>query len=132
MEGLTAPLGLRLPIEAERWWGWHDGVPEKACAVAGDRELGGPGFQFLPLAEAVEHYRAGRETARRAAARLVDDEFADPDRWWNPAWFTIITAGHGVSVTVDCSVAEGDATPVRAVGGPMEPGAGSLGELVSL
>jgi hypothetical protein len=56
MDALTEPLGLRLPVEAQLWWGWHDGAADGGYAIS--RELG-PGRQFLSLSAAVEHYERG-------------------------------------------------------------------------
>jgi hypothetical protein len=51
MDALTAPLGIRLPAEARRWWGWHDGANAKPGYEA---PLLGPQRPLYPLARAVQ------------------------------------------------------------------------------
>jgi cell wall assembly regulator SMI1 len=129
MDALAAPLGLHLPAEARMWWGWHDGVPAERCALARDRGIGGPGFQFLPLEEAIRDYRTGR----RMVASGGDD--LDVDRAWHPGWLPLTAALNGTVVLIDCSVAEDAASPIYAlrwdsVHEPRQPGARSFGEMV--
>jgi cell wall assembly regulator SMI1 len=102
---LVEPCGLRLPSEAALWWEWRDGVPSER-----PREMGGPAFFFLPLAEAVEQYGASRRVAHTAAR----DE-NEADRLWDPAWLPITMAGYGAVVACDCSVAHDEPTPIRVV-----------------
>ena len=42
IDDLTAPVGLRLPVEARIWWGWHDGVDVRL----GPRTELGPSLPF--------------------------------------------------------------------------------------
>jgi hypothetical protein len=50
MDELTAPLGLSLPVEARRWWGWHDGVDPASARIQADRMVG-PLWRYQPLSE---------------------------------------------------------------------------------
>jgi cell wall assembly regulator SMI1 len=99
------PLDLRLPCEAALWWGWHDGVPSGQ-----PRDMGGPVFRFLTLADAVREYHSSRRVAE-GAARTEDEA----DHLWHPSWFPITNTGYGAVISCDCSVAEGAPTPIRAV-----------------
>jgi hypothetical protein len=95
--------------------------------VAGSRD-GRPGFQFLPLDEAIEEYRTGRETASHA----FDD---NADRGWHRTWLPITIAANG-SVVCDCSAREGEPAPIYNVKWdslhePPKPAARSFGEMVT-
>jgi hypothetical protein len=74
MDALVGPLGLRLPAEAQTWWGWHDGAALQPGDLAKDIELR-PGCEFGSLADAVRIYRERREMA-------ADVHPDDPDRLW--------------------------------------------------
>jgi hypothetical protein len=129
MDELTVPLGLRLPTEARVWWRWHNGVPAERCPLSRDREMGGPGFQFLPLDEAVEQYRSGREIT----ARAFD---GDADRGWPRTWLPITVAANGTVVVCNCAGQEGEPAPIYNVRWdslhePPEPAAPSFGEMVT-
>lgn len=131
IDAATAPLDLRLPIEARRWWGWHDGVPTSAVRTARDRAIVGPGIEFVPLQESVQQCIRRRERSARAAERPG----AVAELLWAPHWFPIThTSG---PVVCDCSVAEGDPTPIllyepgSLLEGIHEPRARSFGELVT-
>lgn len=138
IDAVTAPLGLRLPAEARTWWGWHDGVSATQGTLSRDREIGGPGFQYLPLADAVAQYQTSREIARSTAANVQrwssgDGAGVDPDDWWNPAWFPITVSSSGTVITCDTSTPELRPTPILAVSGgePAMSGARSFGEMVT-
>jgi len=114
IEAATAPLGLQLPLEAQRWWQWHDGVPAHRVRFARERVIAGSGFEYLPLAEAVQQY----ENMRRLAADLErDDALAgrSQDDWWDRGWFPITVAANGRVVACDCGVPLGSVTPIRSV-----------------
>lgn len=49
IDRLTEPAGLTLPLEARRWWGWHDGADPQIPGIAAEL---GPAKAFLSLAEA--------------------------------------------------------------------------------
>lgn len=112
IDELMAPTGLRLPDEARRWWGWHNGVTEKA------RHGWDIGRQilFFSLSEALEDFGelfgGGGESA--------------------PAtWLPWVRAAGGW-VAIDCG--QPDIAPVYRV--DVESGmfgaADSMGEAVSL
>jgi cell wall assembly regulator SMI1 len=114
IEGATRPLGVRLPLEARLWWQWHDGVPAERVRFANERVCAGPGFAYLPLREAIERYDMMRELAERLASDAVPEGWS-ADTWWDPNWFPITVAGNGRVVACDCSVPDGQITPIRSI-----------------
>lgn len=120
---LLEPLGLGLPEEARRWWGWHDGAtaaPQDPWAVIAL----GPVGRFEPLHIAVEHARMRRQIA-------FDVEPGRVELVWPPSLLPLLEGGN---VALDCSGPPHAPTPVwrtdpRAFDRP-EVGARSLGELV--
>ena len=135
LDGLMAPVGLRLPAEAHVWWGWHDGADAGPGTLARDRQIGGPGFQFLPLAEAIEQYERNRRIAEAVADRMPESpaDLADPWRWWDPGGFPITVSAAGAVVMCDTTVPQGAVAPIRArlAGEPATAGARSFGEMVN-
>ena len=128
IDATIAPLGLQLPREAREWWRWHDGVPAASIQFTWQRHIG-PRIQYLPLAEAVEHYKSRR-------AKAVDDPVNDdPTYWWDPTWFPVVNTDSGEHVAVECEVVEVASSPVRLVDwwreDFMEPVAPSLGAVVA-
>lgn len=132
IDAMTAPLGIRLPGEPRRWWGWHDGVVAPKDVPRERFALGAVGFPFLPLAEASIHCRRLRE----AAIRTNDPEVGTPDETWHPTWFPFTIAVYGATLAIDCSDPDTDRTPIRVVdwadGLMGDVVAGSVGELVSI
>jgi len=130
------PLGLRLPVEARIWWRWHDGVPVEAIRFTTERTVG-PRLDYLPLAEAVRTYRTMVELARKAveAPAGLPAHMAEATYWWHPTWFPIAPTGAGGVLACDCSVEEGEPTPIHFVDWGknesfFEPAAASFGEMV--
>jgi cell wall assembly regulator SMI1 len=125
MEELLAPLGLTLPVEVSIWWQWHDGATRPGRErVFGPKEL-------LSLGEAVDAYRQLRLIADDTAAVWPE---GDSDYLWDPAWLPI--KGLQLPIVVDCSVPDGQPTPMRFIDwqdldGFSEPRAGSFGQMVS-
>jgi cell wall assembly regulator SMI1 len=120
MNALTAPLGIDLPAEARRWWGWHDGAEPQPPGPAGEL---GPARAFLPLVQAVRHCQDLRDVADFG----VDDE-------WKAGWLPL--DNNKRPTLIDCSVAYNDPVPVRSFFFE-DPSAGadgvqSMGELVNL
>jgi hypothetical protein len=99
IDEITAPLGLRLPVEARIWWTWHDGVDVRL----GPRAELGPGLPFLPLEAATGLCRQLREQAVEVWGERAD-------YWWRPSWFPI-TERLG-AIRCDCAVEEGAPTPI--------------------
>jgi hypothetical protein len=129
IEATLEPLGLRAPIEGRAWWGWHDGVVGEGRG----RFLGPQSSGFLSLADAVDTYREYRTIVATLAEPDIP-ELADPDDRWHPSWLPI--QGPQLPSVIDCSVAEGEPTPVRLVdlqdvAGSPTPKARSLGEVVA-
>lgn len=94
------PVGLELPHEARLWWGWHDGIEREDAEVLPARRELGPGFDFLPLAEAIELYDDQREMFATTGIEEL-----------RPAHLFPITYRNG-PVSCDCSVGEGKPTPM--------------------
>jgi hypothetical protein len=130
IDGLTDPLGLRLPTEARMWWGWHDGVDSATIRGHGARLIG-PWWPYIPLAEAVAVCRLSRqrpETLQIPAAR-------EPG-WWRPSWFPLTQDYPIATLAFDCDVGEGEPSPIYRVtppeGRPLpEAHVSSLGDLVA-
>ena len=121
---MVAPLGLTLPVEAQMWWGWHDGVSLEQTARAVLREIG-PLQQFLPLAEAVNACLEMREMAKE-----IEPEA--PDQFWWPSWLPLTQLGH---ISLDTSGPPDQPSPVHDTDwhhnwDGYTPIAGSLGQLV--
>lgn len=128
MDSCVGPLGLRLPLEARVWWGWHDGVPWRPDGAATPERALGPGLQYKPLRESVEDYLLDR--------RIFAEVEGDPEPF-RPASYFPITRGTG-PILCDCSVPEGAPTPIYYThthdSHPKdlrEPVARSFGEMVS-
>ncbi len=135
IDALVEPLGVRLPVEARTWWGWHDGA--RTDGGLSRRRTIGAGFEYLPLAEAVEQYRLCREAAAQVASTPGQESpLSEPNYWWAPHWFPITLTGYGGTVACDCSVANGRPTPIRMVWWAgresfVEPVTESFGQVVS-
>ena len=129
MREMLAPLGLRLPVEGRLWWGWHDGAPGSDY----HKLIAPPGEKFLSLAEAVETYREFRAIVLKHVEPDIP-ALANPDDRWDPAWLPI--RGPQLPLVIDCSVPEGQPTPLRRIDlqdieGSPRPRGQSLGEMVS-
>ena len=121
MDALTDPIGLKLPLEARRWWEWHDGAEPQIPGIAAET---GPGRAFLSLAESV------REWQRLHQLLLEASHAGDPD--WRESWLPIDAQKR--PILFDCGVGFGDPVPVRSFF-MEDPTAGatgvsSIGELV--
>jgi hypothetical protein len=87
IDAMTSPLGLRLPLEARRWWGWRDGLVLPEDAAREQHVFGGPGFVYLSLSGAVHQYKMMRDTAKSLVDSgpdvIAEDEFwqASEGRW---------------------------------------------------
>jgi cell wall assembly regulator SMI1 len=135
MDALVAPLDLRLPLEARIWWGWHDGATTNGRPSV--RRTVGAGLEYLPLAEAVEQYRACREASQEVAGTAGQPRpLSEPEYWWAPQWFPISLTGYGGVVACDCSVGNARPTPIRMIWWAgresfAEPVTQSFGQMVS-
>ena len=126
-----APLGLEAPLEARRWWHWHDGVEVDEEESHRARSIG-PRFEFLPMWSALESHEWQEELARKSgtAERGL----------WRYEWLPIVSA-NGKPITCDCSADPTGLAPIRfvdhhGVAGDRdhvkEPDAPSFGEVVNL
>jgi hypothetical protein len=129
MDEITVPLGLRLPLEARVWWGWHDGVSRGAKGELAPERWIGPIGEYLPLRDAVEVYLEERKI-------FADILEGDPESC-RPAAYLPVTYGTG-PILCDCSVPAGAPSPIyytHTHAPPelelAEPRAGSFGEMVS-
>jgi hypothetical protein len=126
MEEMLAPLGLRLPVEGRSWWQWHDGTTHP-----GQERLFGPWKEYLSLEKAVAVYHQFRSIADETAGAWPQN---DRDFLWSPTWFPM--KGPQLPIVIDCSVPEGQPTPIRFidwqnVDGFFKPRAESFGQMVS-
>lgn len=118
IDQLTAPLGLRLPEEARRWWRWHDGAPMDA--PPGSRDIGA-GPNYIPLSYAVE---------QTEFLRSLDPVV------WSDTW--LVMTDESDPLVMDCGGAFDEPVCVRttALQDPEPPPADhattSIGELISL
>ena len=110
MDAITATVGCRLPAEARQWWGWHDGVLATPGRPSIGREIGGPGYVYVPLEEAAGDYRRLRELSANVAGPN-----GDPDELWRPGWWPISSDIKGAVLACECDVDEDAPTPIRAV-----------------
>jgi hypothetical protein len=88
MQALVAQLGLTLPYEARVWWGWRDGVPKAAGAVA--RRIGL--FSWIPLQEAIDECVITRSLIASGAR---DDPRNPEDLWSSTTRERRRFGGHG-------------------------------------
>jgi cell wall assembly regulator SMI1 len=134
IHAVARPLGLTLPREARLWWQWHDGA-DSPDGLKVSVELGPLGYEYRPLRDLVETLTWARAFAAESAADpRMPPEAAQARYWWNDAWFPLF-AGLGI-VACDCSVSDGDPTPIRVViwedGPPFDDvKARSFGELIT-
>jgi hypothetical protein len=103
MDDMTEPLGLRLPIEARVWWGWHDGVAWRPNGELTPERWIGPVGEYLPLRDALDLYLEERKM-------FADVVGGDPEPC-RPAAYLPITYSTG-PVFCDCSVAENEPSPI--------------------
>jgi hypothetical protein len=62
IESLGSDAGIRLSIDARRWWGWRDGIDRSSISTSSDRALG-------PKRGAAAPVRGARGHGQGAAAR---------------------------------------------------------------
>jgi cell wall assembly regulator SMI1 len=84
VEDAVAPAGTA-PDDLVSMYGRHDGVDLPVGRTLGDGHLI-PGYYWMPLAEAVEHYRG----------------FDSLAEIWPPCWFPILADGGGGYLAVVC------------------------------
>lgn len=109
---MTDEIGLRLPVEIQTWFAWHNGVtvPDRG-SPSPEVDLG-RGWRFLSIQQAVETYRSWLAAAQRAADSSSD---LPADHWWPPSWLPLSHLDHGYVLVVDCDAPNGAVTPVRTV-----------------
>jgi cell wall assembly regulator SMI1 len=138
LDTVLQDIGLRPSTEARIWWAWSGGVAPSAVQFSNERSIG-PGQEFLEPAEALALYKQTRgiaqEMADDAAAFAPNTERATVDWWWQPGWLPITTNGAGTTIACDCSVSEGEPSPMHAVHWGArenfyEPSAQSFGQTV--
>ena len=138
LDAAFEPTGLRPSTEARTWWAWSGGVPLDAIEQPNDGSVG-PGRHYAEPVKVVELYRSMRATAADAAADAATfasgTERATADWWWQPGWLPITTNGAGTTIACDCSVPDGQPSPMYAVNygarqNFYQPSAASFGETV--
>lgn len=102
-------IGLRLPVEIQAWFAWHNGALPNDPQFAAEQQVG-PGWLYMPLERVIDHYRSWRVAAEQA----VMGDSPSVDDYWSPSWLPISEADSS-ALAVDCDVPEGAATPVRVV-----------------
>jgi hypothetical protein len=139
LEDALQVIGLRPSREVEVWWAWSGGVPAVAGRSADERSVG-PGREYLEPLEAVQVYRQTRSIAEELAADAAEfapnTDRASVDWWWNPSWLPITFNGAGTTIACDCSVADGEPSPMHALNWSVpdnfhEPGSASFGQMVT-
>jgi hypothetical protein len=132
MDQLGASAGLVLPVEARRWYGWHDGAEGAHQAL--NRSIGG--WRPLPLAVALAHGEQTRRILRRTLETAPPEHRWDLDWQWAAHWLPFAIPGHGAALGLECGVRVDEPSPVyyvewaNPVEGPPSPDAPSLGALI--
>lgn len=90
VEDAVAPAGTA-PDDLVSMYGRHDGVDLPVGRTLGDGHVI-PGFYWMPLKEAVEHYR----------------DLADIPDLWPASWFPILADGGGGYLAVICDAGHAD------------------------
>ena len=103
MDAATEAIGLRLPLEARRWWGWHDGAAPSA--TDGPAAQLGPGKSFLPLGDVVKECETARQVQRQAWG-------GDLGPHWREGWLPLYPSSR--PIVFDCSGGYEDPVPVRS------------------
>lgn len=133
---VRARAGLRLPVEAQVWFAWHDGVTPRRPAFRGSEfHFVSQDLELLSLDECIaEHLRL-----REMAVMLEhDDPIITADERWPATWFPLVRSLSGEMLLIDCKVPDGDAAPVhRYITHDLpryshEPKAASLADAVAL
>jgi hypothetical protein len=125
MNRLTEPLGLRLPLEARTWWGWHDGVRRGVPP-----RMNGADWAFLTLDSALAETAWRRELWLSVAG-------GDAERFWRTRWLVLSTNMHGAAIVIDALDDSAATSPVRYIeteapaGSSVEPATRSMGEMVT-
>ena len=139
LRAALSDIELEPSAEAQVWWGWSRGVPLEAVRQPGSRALG-PGMDYLEPEETAVILRQLRELAVPLAEDAADfatgTPRATPGWWWQPGWLPITTNGAGTTIACDCSVPEGEPSPMYAVNWGVrenfyEPSAASFGQMVT-
>jgi hypothetical protein len=105
MAAVVAPLQLELSAEARVWWGWRNGFVPGAPPYGG---LIAPGCYLVSLERAVTGHAENRALAE-------EREPSHPDHWWDSLWVPILSPANGTTIGCDCSVAEGEPSPLHVV-----------------
>lgn len=110
IDALTAPLGLRLPVDVRELFAWHDGAPP---AVLREMSIG-PANSLLALSKQVATCWDEREFAE---GLVREGSLESAELQWGHSWFPVLSgSGSRSLIVVDCAVEEGSAGPVGYVG----------------
>lgn len=130
MDELTGPIGITLPTEARAWWRWHNGAER----VIGQQPAIGPGWDQLPLAEAVRDATVYRDVALRVAD---PDGYIDPRSDWSISWIALCGNPSPERLACECAVPAGAPSPAiyfdpEGEDEPQRPKAPSIGEVIHI
>jgi cell wall assembly regulator SMI1 len=89
----VAPLALRVPAEAQTWFGWHDGASDSGRAA--DSIMTGLGWKFFSLRRAVQEALEQRQRALEIAGDQAESFL------WRWAWLPLADNFHGGLIVVD-------------------------------
>lgn len=101
-------LGLQLPVEAETWFAWHDGVDPSRYGRDGVWMVASDLFP-MPLSRCIGEYHR----RRRLAERLEEPPAIPADDIWHPLWFPLLGYISEDLVFLDTNVPPGAAAPVH-------------------
>jgi cell wall assembly regulator SMI1 len=105
MQALTEPLGVRLPIEARAWWGWHDGSPSWIL----------PGLGLMSIERAIERYQWRRRTAEEFVQHPdTGEELRDVEKIWRRSWLPIFETGGPHVLVLECDLPDRP-SPIRQI-----------------
>lgn len=103
------PLELELPLEAQIWWQWHDGVEHLAPGwrIPLHEQIGDSSLSLLQLGEAVREYQTNRKAA-------LDLRLGDPEQWFQRMWFPMFRF-NGHPAVIECGQAQEVSMPLRLI-----------------
>lgn len=109
IEERMRPVELALPLEAQVWWQWHDGVDHVAPGwwVPLHEQIGDSNLALLQLSEAVDKYW----DYRRLAVRAEPDS---PERLFRRSWFPILRFD-GHPAVIQCGSSADVSGPLRLI-----------------
>lgn len=105
MRRIERELGLRLPVEARVWFAWHHGTVDVIEIAERYSDHFIPGYSLLSIDQCTRDYGTWTQVQESIQYDLI----------WDRNWLPIAKDSGGWVFAVDCSVGEGEPTPVRQV-----------------